>query len=82
MKTRDFKKLSIREQEETYGGWAWLATAAPLFLQAVMTAITSYKLLTTDKGGVKYKGMDTKWEEQKEKHSSSSSSRSHYVYAF
>lgn len=83
METIGFKKLSNKEKEESYGGWAWLATAVPIFLQAVMTTVSSYKMLSSNKGSVKYDGADAKWDDS---HSSTKTSRStkttHHFYAF
>lgn len=80
MELKGFKKLNQKEKENIYGGWAWLATAVPLMLQVVMTAISSYKMLSSEKGSVKYNGADAKWD-----NSSSGSvggKAKHIFYAF
>ena len=84
MKTKNFRKLTVKEKQDEYGGWAWLATAIPLFLQTVMTAITSYKMLSSDKGSVKNDDMSANWEttHKKTTGSSKSSKTTHTFYAF
>lgn len=65
MNTKNFKKLSTQEQENSYGGWAWLATAIPLVLQTIMTGVSAFKMLESDKGSVKYDGADAHWDNHK-----------------
>ena len=77
MKIKGFTKLSIKDKEDEYGGWAWLATAVPLFLQTIMTAVTTYKMLESDKGSIKYDGTDAK-----PKTSTTKSTPTHTFYAF
>lgn len=64
MKTNNLRKLTTKEKEENYGGWAWLATAIPLLLQTIMTTVSAYKMLSTNKGSVKYDGADAHWEDK------------------
>ncbi len=80
MELKGFKKLSYEKQINTYGGWAWLATAAPLVMQLVLTAVSTYKMLSSDKGSVKYQGADSKWDNSSS--SSKSSKTEHTFYAF
>ena len=82
MKIKGFTKLSIKDKEDEYGGWAWLATAVPLFLQTIMTAVTTYKMLESDKGSIKYDGTDAKWENSEPKTSTTKSAPTHTFYAF
>lgn len=84
MKTKGFKKMSLKSQENNYGGWAWLATAIPLMLQTIMTAVSTYKMIESSKGSVKYNGADAHWENKESKTKSShTTSKTHTVfYAF
>ena len=83
MEIKGFTKLTDKQKDDQYGGWAWLATAIPLFLQAIMTAVTTYKLLESDKGSVKYKGADAHWEKQNAKSTSHKKTvPKHTFYAF
>ena len=83
MKQKGFTELTMKEKEEQYGGWAWLATAAPIFLQAIMTAVSAYKMISSEKGSVKYDGVDSHWENQKTKTTShKETTPTHTFYAF
>ena len=74
MKTKDFKKMSLEKQEDNYGGWAWLVAAIPLLVQSIFTAISSFKMIESSKGSVKYNGVDAKWDNDAEVKANSSSS--------
>lgn len=83
MKPNGFTKLKNEELENKYGGWVWLATAIPIFLQAVMTAVSSYKMLSSDKGSIKYDGADAKWETDHTKttsHKETTPTRTFYAF--
>ena len=58
-----FNKMSIKRQETEYGGWAWLVAMVPLLIQSIMTGVSSYKMLTSKKGSVKFDGADAKWDD-------------------
>ena len=58
-----FKKMSVKRQEEEYGGWAWLVAIVPLLIQSIMAGVSSYKMLTSKKGSVKFQGGDAKWDD-------------------
>ncbi|MCK5807292.1 MAG: hypothetical protein KAG91_02775 [Mycoplasmataceae bacterium] len=58
-----FNKMSVKRQEQEYGGWAWLIAMVPLLLQTIMTGVSSYKMLTSKKGSVKFDGADSKWDD-------------------
>lgn len=80
MKIEGFKKLSNEQKENSYGGWAWLVAAIPLLLETIMTAVSSYKMLSSDKGSVKYDGADAKWESKGSE--KSTAKVQHTFYAF
>ena len=75
-----FKPLTKDVMQNQYGGWAWLAVLAPWILQGVFSAISSFKMLESDKGYVKYKGIDAHWENHADK--SKASKPTHITYSF
>ena len=82
MELKGFEKMSTHQQEQSYGGWAWLVALVPIMIQSIMTAVTAYKLLTSDNGSAKYNGADVKWSDNKESTGKSSTKTNHVIYAF
>ena len=77
---KGFTPMTKKEKEDNYGGWAWLAVLAPWILQGLFSAISSYKMLESDKGYVKYKGIDAHWDDTSSKPKEKKSS--HITYSF
>ena len=81
------KKLTKKELENKYGGFAAAAGGTPMgaggwamvismVAQTVLTAIMSFKSISSDEGSLKYKGVETKWKNHEESKSSSGSGSS------
>ena len=81
------KKLTKKELENKYGGFAAAAGGTPMgaggwamvismVAQTVLTAIMSFKSISSDEGSLKYKGVETKWKNHEESRSSSGSGSS------
>lgn len=86
-KGKPMKKLTKKELENKYGGFAAAAGGTPMgaggwamvismVAQTVLTAIMSFKSISSDEGSLKYKGVETKWKNHEESKSSSGSGSS------
>ena len=65
MKQDGFKKLSSTELNKTYGGfWAALATFIPALIGSVAQVIASIKMMGSDSGSYKTKGLEAHWTEK------------------
>lgn len=99
-KGKPMKKLTKKELENKYGGFAAAAGGSPMgaggwamvismVAQTVLTAIMSFKSISSDEGSLKYKGVETKWKNHDDsknskdsKSSSGSGSSAPSVYIF
>ncbi|MCK5866791.1 MAG: hypothetical protein KAG14_00165 [Mycoplasmataceae bacterium] len=77
-----FKKMPIERQEIEYGGWAWLVAMVPLLIQSIMTGVSSYKMLTSKKGSVKFSGADAKWDDSSGRKASAKKTSKKIFYDF
>lgn len=62
MQIQGFTKMSVKEKEETYGGWAWLIAMIPMLVQTVITATASFKSIFSEKGTIKGKDVAATWD--------------------
>ena len=85
MQLNGFTKLTTKEKEETYGGWAWLIAFIPLLVQTIVTATASFKSIFSDKGSIKGKDVSAQWDNSHGTSKSSSTGKqtvhvSYYAY--
>lgn len=78
MELKGFKKMSIKKQENVYGGWAWMTAvvaAAPFILEGILSLTSSYKALLSDEGSIKTNKGDVKWSNHKTSSTKKTSSK-------
>ena len=88
MNTENFKGMSVKEQNVTYGGWAWLVALVPLLTQSIVTIVGAIKTLqssdasieTTSNGHVKAKWGTTKTTKETKKTAKHEVKRTFYAY--
>lgn len=73
MNTNNFTRMTQKQKEDIYGGWAW-ALLAPFIISSIAQAVSSFKMATSNSGSVKVSGYESHWDNKPASSSSKSSS--------